>query len=367
MALWFVFALMTAAAVFAVLWPLGQRKAVGRAGGESAVYRDQLNEIARDRDSGLIGPAEAEAARIEISRRLLAADDAEQGLERPANLRLRRIVAVAALIGLPLLGTGLYLRLGTPMLPDFPLAERTRAPASTDSLDKLVAQVQAHLEKNPADGRGWDVLAPVLARLGRDQEAAAAFRNAITHNGETAARRASLGESLVAVAGGVVTAEAKSEFERAVALDAGDARAHYFLGLAAEQDGRTADAASIWRKLLADAPANAPWRPMVADALRRVGGGEAPGPSQEQVAAASGMSDADRTAMIRGMVDGLAARLKDNGTDVQGWLRLARAYMVLGEPDKARAARDDARRALQQDDGRLRKLNDGLKALGLDG
>lgn len=365
MALWFVFALMTAAAVFAVLWPLGQRKAAAPAGGESAVYRDQLNEVARDLDSGLIGPAEAEAARIEISRRLLAADDAEQSLERPANLRLRRIVAVVALIGLPLMGAGLYLRLGTPALPDFPLAERTRAPATTDSLDRLVAQVQAHLEKNPADGRGWDVLAPVLARLGRDQEAAAAFRNAITHNGETAARRASLGESLVVVAGGVVTAEAKSEFERAVALDAGDARAHYFLGLAAEQDGRTADAASIWRKLLADAPANAAWRPMVAEALRRVG--EAPGPSQEQVAAASGMSDADRTAMIRGMVDGLAARLKDDGADVQGWLRLARAYMVLGEPDKARAARDDARKALQQDEDRLRKLNDGLKALGLDG
>src|SRR5690606_24173964 len=92
---------------------------------------------------------------------------------------------------------------------------------------------------------------------------------------------------------------------------------------------------------------------------------QAPGPTQEQMAAAAGMSEGERTAMIRGIVEGLAARLKDNGDDVQGWLRLARAYMVLGEPDKARATREDARKALHADDARLRQLNDGLKALGL--
>ena len=78
MTLWFVFALMTAAAIFAVLWPLG-RGARRRAGGsEAAVYRDQLAEIDRDVAAGLIGAAEAEAARVEISRRLLAAADGER-------------------------------------------------------------------------------------------------------------------------------------------------------------------------------------------------------------------------------------------------------------------------------------------------
>src|SRR5690606_4765695 len=123
--------------------------------------------------------------------------------------------------------------------------------------------------------------------------------------------------------------------------------------LAAEQDGRPGEAAAAWRALLSDAPADAVWRPMVAEALARVAGtqaparppSQAPAPTQEQVAAAAGMSDGARTAMIAGMVEGLAARLKDNGDDVQGWLRLARAYMVLGQPDKARAAREDARKA----------------------
>jgi cytochrome c-type biogenesis protein CcmH len=198
-------------------------------------------------------------------------------------------------------------------------------------------------------------------------DAVRAFRNSITYNGESAARRADLGEVLVATAGGVVTAEAKAEFERAVALDADEVKASYFLGLAAEQDGRAADAASIWRAMLEKAPPNAPWRSLVQTALVRVGGAPAPALSNEAVAAAKDMSETDRTAMIRSMVERLATRLHQNGDDVEGWLRLVRAYMVLGDADKAKAASSDARQAVAKDPQRLRELNDGLKNLGLDG
>ena len=68
-----------------------------------------------------------------------------------------------------------YLSLGSPQLGDFPLAARTRAADANQPLDNLVAQVEAHLEKNPTDGRGWNVLAPVLARLGRYDDAVRAF------------------------------------------------------------------------------------------------------------------------------------------------------------------------------------------------
>ena len=139
-------------------------------------------------------------------------------------------------------------------------------------------------------------------------------------------------------AGGVVTAEAKAEFERAVALNADDPKANYFLGLAAEQDGRNTDAAAIWRAMLAKAPADAPWRPLVQAALVRVGGPAPPALSNETMAAAKDMNEADRGAMIRGMVDRLATRLKQNGDDVEGWLRLVRAYMVMGDRDKAVSA-----------------------------
>ena len=92
--------------------------------------------------------------------------------------------------------------------------------------------------------------------------------------------------------------------------------------------------------MLARAPADAPWRPLVQGALVRVGGAQAPVLSNDAMTAAKDMNEADRGAMIRGMVDRLATRLKQNGDDVEGWLRLVRAYMVMGERDKAVARAD---------------------------
>ena len=374
MNLWFVFALMTAAAIFAVLLPLGLsgRSQTGGSeaqpgGGEASVYKDQLTEIDRDATLGLIGTSEAEAARVEIGRRLLAAADEPSPPPSPWSLQFRRVAAMIALIGLPAVALAVYLPLGSPRLPDFPLAERSRAPDATQPLENLVAQVEQHLEKNPNDARGWSVLAPVLLRVGRYDDAVRAFRNSITYGGDNAARRADLGEAIAAAAGGVVTSEARGEFEHALALDADDVKAKYFIGLAAEQDGRKEDAASIWRAMLEKTPPNAPWRPLLQESLVRVGAPAAPALSDQTMAAAKDMNAPDRDAMIRSMVERLASRLKQNGDDVDGWLRLVRAYLVMGERDKAKGAQADARQAVGGDAERLKKLNDGLKDLGLDG
>ncbi|TQF34380.1 c-type cytochrome biogenesis protein CcmI [Bradyrhizobium sp. UNPA324] len=368
MTLWFVFALMTVAAIFAVLWPLGRKERAQNQGSEVAVYKDQLAEIERDLAAGLIPAPDAEAARVEISRRLLAAAASEPEVAPTSNLKWRRVAAVLALAGLPLVAIAVYMPLGSPRLQDFPLAQRERAPGKAQSLENLVEQVQQHLEKNPTDGRGWNVLAPVLQRLGRFDDAVRAYRNSLTYNGESAERRADLGEALSAAAGGVVTAEAKSEFERAHALSADDPKANYFLGLAAEQDGRKDDAANIWRALLAKAPADAPWRALVQTSLARVGGGGTmPALSDETIAASKDMAEGDRNAMVRGMVERLATRLKQNGDDVDGWLRLVRAYLVMGDRGKAMGASVDARQAVASDADRLRQLNEGLKTLGLGG
>src|ERR1700686_968553 len=268
MTLWFVFALMTAAAIFAVLLPLGRGHRPQNDGSEAAVYKDQLTEIDRDVAAGLIGSFEAKAARVEIGRRLLAAVDHQRDPPIASNVRLRRSVAVIALVGLPIMAVALYLPLGSPRLGDFSLAERMRAPDAPQPLGNLVAQVEAHLEKNPTDGRGWNVLAPVLVKLGRYDEAVRAYRNSITYNGDNPERRADLGEAMVGAAGGVVTSEAKAEFEHAIALNPDEVKASYFLGIAAEQDGRAAEAASIWRAMLTKAPAAA-WRPRARAALPR--------------------------------------------------------------------------------------------------
>jgi cytochrome c-type biogenesis protein CcmH len=372
MTFWLLFALMTAAAMFAVLWPLARHKGAVRSGSDVAIYRDQLDEIDRDVATGLIAPREAEAARVEISRRLLAAADAQDITSAaPASTTWRRrAVAVVALAALPVGAAGLYLALGSPTLPGQPHAERNVVPPEMQTVERLVAQVEARLEADPKDGRGWEVLAPVYLRMGRFADAVKARRNALALNGETADRQADLGEALIAFGNGVVTAEAKTALERAVALDANHVKARYFLGVAAEQDGRPLDAALIWRAMLANAPPDAPWADFVRQAVARVEGkapAPAPGPSADDMEAAAQLSPEQRTAMIRGMVEKLAGRLKFDGSDVDGWLRLVRSYMVLGERDNAIAAARDARRALAGDAEKLKRIDELVKGLGLEG
>jgi cytochrome c-type biogenesis protein CcmH len=374
MTLWLVFALMTAAAIFAVLWPLSRRGGVA-GGSDIAVYRDQLDEIGRDRAAGLIGEAEAEAARVEVSRRLIGAADAAKTTKRAdaaSPLWRRRATAVAGLVLLPLGAAALYLALGSPQMPGEPLAARLRAAPQNNSIAALVSQVEAHLERAPDDARGYEVLAPVYLRLGRYADAVYARRKLLALSGETSERQADLGEALTAASNGIVTDEAKGAFERAVALDATALKAQFFLGLGAEQDGDKPKAAAIWRGMLEKAPPDAPWAATVRESLARVGGtppttATAPGPSADDVAAANTMTEKDRGDMIRGMVARLSDRLKQNSDDIEGWQRLLRAYMVLGERDKALAAAADAKRAFASDPDKLHRVEDMIKALGLEG
>jgi cytochrome c-type biogenesis protein CcmH len=376
MTLWFVLALMTVAAIFAVVWPLAQAGRKVRSGSDLAVYRDQLDEIGRDRAAGLIGENEAEAAKVEVSRRLLAAADAEAAAAPAASPTWRRRSAlVAALAVLSVGSTSVYLALGSPSLPGQPLASLRGEPLASrpqnQSIEALIAQIESHLAQNPNDARGWEVVAPVYLRLGRLDDAIKARRAALALGGETSERLSGLGEALVAAADGKVTDEAKTVFERAVTLDAENIKARYFIGVAAEQNGRPADAAKLWSAMLAGAPADAPWADFIRGEIARVGTpagmGSGPNPTEQDVAAASDLSAEQRTVMIRGMIERLAERLNRDGSDLDGWLRLVRSYMMLGDQDKARAAASDARRALAGEPDKLRRIEEFVKGLGLEG
>jgi cytochrome c-type biogenesis protein CcmH len=398
MTLWFSFALMTAAVIFSVLWPLRRAQRGLGAGSDLAVYRDQLAEIKRDRLSGLIGEAEAKAAHVEVSRRLLAAADAAevQSENGPAtdSLRRRRMAALITLLALPIGTFALYLLVGSPNEPAQPLAARLNTPMEKRSLPALVAKVEDHLAQNPQDGRGWQVLAPIYLRMGRFDDAIKAWRNTLRLMGETADAQADLGEALVGAANGVVTAEAASAFDRALALDAHNVKALFFTGLSAEQDGKRERAAAIWRDLLHNAPAGAPWIGLVQKSLAELEPNATPdnpsitadnamaapgagpsvaadnasvGPSADQIAVAQDMTPQDRADMIRTMVERLAQRLTQDGSDVEGWLRLIRAYVVLGERDKALGAAARARQALVGADDKVRRIDALVKGLGLEG
>jgi cytochrome c-type biogenesis protein CcmH len=285
--------------------------------------------------------------------------------------RRRKTVAAMALLALPAVAVGLYLLFGSPFMSD-----RISGPSSAQqpSIEQLVAQVEARLAQNPNEGRGWEVLAPIYLRLGRFDDAVKARRQALALNGESAERFAGLAEALIAAANGVITADALGALKSAVALDAEHVKARFYLGLAAEQDGRTKDAIAIWQALLDAAPADAPWAATVRGELARIAGGakppdaaNPPGPNEEQIAAAGELSPEQRTAMIKGMVERLAERLDKDGSDIDGWLRLVRSYMVLGERDRAIAAASQARRAFVGDPDKLKRIDALVKGLGLDG
>ena len=385
MLLWLIFAALTAGTLTAVLWPLlrGSPGAAATGSGDAAVYDDQLKEIEADLDRGLISAADAKAARTEISRRLLAAADEAQANERAARAPASssRVLALGcALLCLPVLSLILYLSLGSPGLPGRPLAARMQAPVDSQKIAALVARVEARLREHPQDGQGWDVIAPVYLKHQRFQEAAQAYQHALRLLGEDTRRLEGYGESLALASNGIVTEQARRALEAALARDASLLKARFWLAVAKEQDGLYREAAAAWRDMLERADENAPWRPMIEGRLQmadaRASGGaqqaqagspEQPGPSAGDVEAAKRMAPAERAAMINQMVEGLAARLAEDGNDLNGWRRLVRAYVVLGKRQQAAKALSDARRNFAGDPEALGALNALAKDLDLQG
>ncbi|WP_436640049.1 c-type cytochrome biogenesis protein CcmI [Microbaculum sp. FT89] len=382
MVLWVVFAVMTGVAILAVLAPLTRGRSPARSGQDSdlAVYKDQLREIDADLARGVIDASEAGAARAEVGRRLLAADRAAQEA-RVSAAPVSRAVVTAVIVLVPAISLGTYLVLGSPNLPGQPLSARMERPPQEQDVEILIAKVEDHLADEPEDGRGWEVLAPVYMRLGRFDDSVNAYANALRLLGSTAEREADFGEALVTARDGVVSEEARAAFARALAHDPKMPRARYFVAIAAEQDGDTDMAKRLWRALLLDSPSGAPWRATVEQRLAALDGpampgpsaldpnalgSNSPGPSSEDIAAAQDMSAEDRGQMIAGMVERLAGRLAEDGKDLDGWLRLARAYVVLGEPDKARDALTSARDNFPDDAAAAGRIDDAARSLGLE-
>lgn len=375
MILWIAMALMTAIASLSIVVPLYRRRRASRSSDqlELSIFRDQLSEVDRDFARGLIGENEADAARTEISRRILRVGDATQQDSQRDPAPARRLAVAVALVGVPLAALGVYLSLGSPGLPDEPIAARLSAPAQEQDIAVLIARVEAHLASNPNDGRGWEIIAPVYIRLGRYKDAVSAFENAVRLLGPTAEREADLGEAITLASGNVVTPEARAAFKQAIALDAHAVMPRFYLAIALEQEGRTDDAITAWRELLRDAPKGAPWAIMAHESLARLGGLPAegpepvaePGPSAGDVKAAATMKPEERMTMIRGMVDSLAARLEANPDDPEGWARLIRSYMVLGQTADASAALGKARDEFGGDPAKLAIVESEARQSGL--
>jgi cytochrome c-type biogenesis protein CcmH len=362
MAIWIVFAIMTGAAVMAVLWPLS-RKPAAQAGNdpETRFYREQLEEIDRDLARGLLSAGEAEAARTEAARRLLRAAPASgpgDVFGEPA-LRRRRAASAIALSTVPLLALAVYGAYGSPQLPAQPLLARVQNSPQQLDLATALARIEGHLAAEPDDGRGWEVVAPVYLRAGRVDDATRAYGNALRLLGETATLLSNYGEALVTASDGVVSAEARQIFEKALQHEPTAPKPHYYLARAAEQDGNDDGARSHYGAILSSSPADAPWVPLVKEQLARLDG-------KGVATAMVSLPPDDRQAAIKGMVESLAQRLATSGGTAEEWTRLVRSYTVLGERGKAQASLESARRALAQDEAGLGRLDAMAQELALN-
>ena len=354
MTLWISFALMTAVAALAILRPFWRPARISaEAPRDIEVYRQQLQEIDAELGRGMLSVADAEVARIEISRRILAAGEHTAQL---APMSGRSAIVPYALAGfLPAVALSLYIVYGSPNYPAQPLS--ARAPGDGQSVDALVARVEERLQLNPEDGAGWSVIAPVYMRMERYADAAEAYRNASRLLGETADRAANLGEALTLANDGVVDEHARVALNRAVSLDPAHAKASFWLAVADEQAGKTAEAIGAFRQLLGrDLPDAA--KAVIKQRIAILEGW----PIAEGSPDAGGGVDAAR---IHQMVSGLAERLQQDGSDLNGWLMLVRAYTVLGRKDEAVTALKRARSQFAGNNEALDQIDALAKTLGL--
>lgn len=380
MLLWIAFAFLTAAVLAAVLAPLA--RAARRddpldapENGAVAVYRDQLQEIAADQSRGVLSGGEAEAAKLEVSRRLLASAARAESQASPSRVpqeSRHATIAFAAAVAIPVLTLGLYLAHGSPAMPSNPFAARMDAAVEQAALANVIAQVEARLRKDPEQGKGWEAVAPVYLKLGRFRDAANAYANAARLNGDSVPLLAGRAESAMLESDGIVTEEARVAYEKILQLEPGRIEPRFWLAMAKEQDGKLADALAAYKALLADAVVDASYRPPllmrvqeVTARIAAIQGNAPPGPTPADMAAAAKLDPEQRSQMIAQMVEGLAQRLKGNGRDLPGWLRLVNAYAVLDRKDDARAALAEARRNFDGDAGALAELAKVATTLGL--
>ena len=350
-----LFLLLSAIAIVLLAVPFLRRQGIpDREAFDLAVYRDQLAELERDLERGVIDAEAARAARLEIERRILAVAGETSPTLGAQNQPSVRWWAAGVVAVVPLAAGFLYIERGQPALRDLPLASRPAPEQQLTERDSLLAnieQLEKRLEKAPDNGNVWAILGRTRLRAGLYQEAAEAFQKSSELSEGNPTLRSELAEAMVYAAGGQVTPASLEHFRVALETAPNEPRARYYLGLALAQEGEADAAIEGWTQLLDVSPSDAPWRPQIVEAIQSVLQSEGrptgdvitslpegTAPSQASAAGGGGQDE-----QIRGMVEGLATRLENEPDDIEGWLMLGRSRMVLDEPELAKAAFERAR------------------------
>lgn len=352
--------------------------------GARNIYRDQLAQLATDRQSGLISAEDVEAAELEIARTVLATKRSGSVGVPPAATAFGALFSIGAAVVIVAGTWVLYAQIGSPDMPDQPLSTRA-SPASPASptlhsehegteMSAAIAALATRLENDPDDTMGWQLLGRSYSAIGAYGQAARAYERLVTLAPGDPQALADLGESLVRADKGLVGSDSAARFSDVLEHDPKNPRARYYLALRDAQAGNADAAVAAWTLILRDAPADAPYLPAIrqiiaatvedadlspALAAETAATPAAPGPSTDDIAAASRMTSDEKLTMIRGMIARLEARLQEESGDVDGWLRLAKSLSVLGENERVAEVLKTARTA-NPDDARLTEATSAL-------
>ena len=307
----------------------------------------------------------------------------------------RIALAAAALVALAAGGVAVWRS-----SPEAAPAADAAAAGQQPTVDDVIARLEARLKTNPDDAEGWRMLGWSYFQTERFAEAATAMKRATTLDPDNAEYFSMLGEALVMASkdGGGMPPDAAAAFAKALALNPRDARARYFAAVQMDLEGKHREAIEAWFALLGDSPADAPWVADVREVIASVGekhkidvatrlaaaktlpaangfttdGADVasagiPGPTRDQIQAASQLPKGAQDAMVQGMVDGLEAKLKANPNNADGWIMLMRSRMQLGEQRKAQLALSQALAAFRNDGATSRRLREAAATLGVPG
>ena len=397
MILWIVLTLMIALAVVGLAIPLIRPGGVlDRRTTSAGVLKAQLADLDRQAEAGTAPAEDIAALRLEVERRALAegVETAPTGRPLGEKALIRLALGLAAVVALG--GAGLYALLGRPDLPGAGPRSTAMAAAPADAahdgadVQAMIVQLEAQLRQTPEDVNGWRMLGWSYFQTGRFAEAAEAYGRAGTLEPTNAEHFSAQGEALVQAGGGQVTPPALTAFRGALRADPQDPRARYFIAVEMDQRGEREAAMTAWIELINSAPAGAPWaaevRAFVEDLARERGQDIStrlrpapaaspaaavplgiPGPTAAQIADAQNMSPTDQQAMIQGMVSGLEERLRASPRDRDGWVRLMRARMVLGDSAAATAALRNGMRAFADSPTEQAALTEAARGLRVPG
>lgn len=368
------------------------------------VYRDQLKEVERDLARGIVNPDDAERARVEISRKVLAADAQLQAAESEQGSGNENKIAAFLVMALVLIGGGVatYQQLGAPGYGDFGLKSRIAAadearenrpsqaeaesklpdlPPATGASDyvlDLIERLREAVAQNPDDIQGLELLATNEANLGNFKAAYQTQSRLIQVKGENAVANdfTALAEMLTMAANGYISPEAEAALDQALRRDEEHPIARYYVGLMMAQSGRPDVTFRIWRALLDEGPADAPWiapiRAQILNAASLAGVDyELPevanlaGPSAADIEAASDMTADEQRDMIRNMVQSLSERLATQGGTAAEWSRLISSLGVLGDTEQASAIWNEAQVVFAGDPNGLETVRDGAIRAGV--